>query len=58
MEPQKNTDWTWVKWDEMVTYPNLFLPFRPFFEAGFNDLNKIKKVAEEQALRTAKLTGN
>ena len=31
-EPEKCTDWRWVKWNEYVDYPNLFNPFYYFFE--------------------------
>ena len=39
-EPEKHTDWGWVKWDELVSEPEeeLFLPFKYFFEQGFKDL--------------------
>lgn len=46
MEPEKNTAWRWMKWSEFVELENLFIPFKYFFEKGFKDLEKIKKVAE------------
>ena len=43
MEPEKNTDWTWIKWQEFLRLEEqLFHPFAPFFEQGFRDLEKIK----------------
>ena len=31
-EPEKNTEWRWMKWSEFSELPNLFNPFQYFFE--------------------------
>ena len=41
-EPEKNTEWRWMKWDEFKELPNLFNPFKPFFEQGLKELSVIK----------------
>ena len=41
-EPDKNTEWRWMKWDEFKELPNLFNPFKPFFEQGLKELSVIK----------------
>lgn len=42
-EPDKCTDWHWVKWEDFIKKDPLFIPFKYFFEQGYDDLNKIKK---------------
>ena len=32
MEPDKNTDWRWVKWDEFLLLKPHFIPFKYFWE--------------------------
>ncbi|TNV75341.1 hypothetical protein FGO68_gene10510 [Halteria grandinella] len=44
-EPEKNSDWSWVKWEDFIKRDNLFHPFHYFIEQGFADLDKIKKQA-------------
>ena len=41
-EPEKNTEWRWMKWDEFKELPNLFNPFKFFFEQGLKELSVIK----------------
>ncbi len=43
-EPDKCTDWSWVKWSEFLKLESKFIPFKYFFEQGFDDLDKIKGV--------------
>ena len=43
MEPEKNTDWRWMKWEEFKEKENLFNPFEHFFKQGFKELSVIKK---------------
>ena len=42
-EPDKCTDWRWVHWDTFLGFENKFIPFKYFFEQGFDSLDKIKK---------------
>ena len=42
-EPEKNTEWRWMKWTDFSELPNLFNPFEYFFAQGFKDLMVIKK---------------
>ena len=43
MEPEKNTEWRWVRWAEFVKKKPLFIPFKYFFQRGFRSLEKIKE---------------
>ncbi len=45
-EPDKNTEWQWMKWEVFRELPNLFNPFKYFFEQGFRELEDIKKHAK------------
>ena len=31
-EPEKTTDWEWIKWDEFIKKDNHFIPFKYFWE--------------------------
>ena len=42
-EPEKCTDWHWMKWDEFVNLKNHFIPFKYFFGQGFDKLSKIRE---------------
>lgn len=41
-EPEKCTDWRWVKWDDFLKLSPHFIPYKFVFEQGYWDLNKIK----------------
>ncbi|CDW83762.1 probable 8-oxo-dgtp diphosphatase nudt15 [Stylonychia lemnae] len=47
MEPNKQTDWQWIKWNEFVKFENLFQPYKFFFKQGFNDLANIKRAVSD-----------
>jgi hypothetical protein len=38
MEPEKNTDWQWMAWEDFKKQEKLFIPFKYFFEQGLSDL--------------------
>eukprot|EP00347_Sterkiella_histriomuscorum_P015014 403358642 len=42
-EPNKQTEWQWIKWEELINYENLFTPFRHLRDQGYADVRKIKK---------------
>jgi len=42
MEPEKNTDWQWMAWEDFIKQPRLFIPFKYFFEQGLSDLALVK----------------
>ena len=42
-EPDKNTEWRWMKWSEFSELPNLFNPFEFFFQQGLKELSAIKR---------------
>jgi 8-oxo-dGTP pyrophosphatase MutT (NUDIX family) len=41
-EPDKNTKWEWMKWSDFMTQEPKFIPFKYFFEQGFDSLAAIK----------------
>lgn len=41
-EPEKNTEWKWLHWDQFMQKEPKFLSFKFFFEQGFDSLAQIK----------------
>ena len=48
-EPEKCTDWHWVKWAEFIAKEtdSLFIPFKYFWEQGYKDLDKLKRLCSQ-----------
>ena len=42
LEPDKNKEWVWMKWDKFIQLDNLFYPVILLKELGFTDLNQYK----------------